>query len=112
MVNIIAKFAESELQELIKEYTGYIETAETGKVCKCLWAVHPDDRDIQTGHCRVCNHEPHPDVSAEGEEAPGGFAHKFLGKRMRLFEQDEFCPAHTKEGLLLGFFKWLENRNG
>lgn len=111
MADITAKFAESELQELIKEYTGHIETAETGKVCKCLWAVHPDDRDIQTGHCRVCNHEAHP-VVEQWEEVSDEFNHKFLGKRMRLFEQDEFCPAHTKEGLLLGFFNWLEKRNG
>lgn len=95
---------QERLEAAVVDYTAHIETAETGKVCKCLWAVHPDDVEVTSGTCREC-------AQVAESHTPEG-DHHFKGKRMRLFEQDKFCPAHTREGFLLGFLDWMDKHNG
>lgn len=70
-----------ELMQLVADYTTWVETAETTEVCKCEWLIHPDD------------------VDKKPEEGK---------RRMRRGDTSLDCPAHTKEGYLLGFFEWLK----
>lgn len=70
--------AEGELSELIPAYIRYIETSPTTRAnCTCMWHTHPDD-----------------------VAKPEGL------RRMRRSDVSMDCPSHTKEGFLLGFFKW------
>lgn len=70
-----------ELMQLVADYTSWVETAETKEVCKCEWIIHPDD------------------INKKPEEGK---------RRMRRGDTSLDCPAHTKEGYLLGFFEWLK----
>lgn len=75
----------NELMQLVGNYTSWVETAETKDVCKCEWLIHPDD------------------VDKKPEEGK---------RRMRRGDTSLECPAHTKEGYLLGFFEWLKTHGG
>jgi hypothetical protein len=68
----------TELKKLIAEYVSYIETKETGIICKCTWRYRDTDKEGNpTSSVRVRSHQ-HP-----------------------------HCIQHTKEGFLLGFIDWL-----
>lgn len=66
------------LPDRVAEYVRLIELEETNRICKCEWIVHPDDVDKPEGGRRIRKGEPHL-----------------------------ACPVHTKEGFLIGFFRWL-----
>lgn len=65
------------LAELAEEYVTYLETAETDKVCLCLWRIHPDDVALTEK------------------------------RRRTLVDEHPQCPVHTKAGRLVGFIEWL-----
>lgn len=71
----------ADVMQLVADYTTWVETAETAEVCKCEWIIHPDD------------------INKKPEEGK---------RRMRRGDTSLDCPAHTKEGYLLGFFEWLK----
>jgi len=68
----------SRLPDLVAEYVRLIEAERTNRICKCEWIVHPDDENKPEGQRRV----------RKGEAALD-------------------CPVHTKEGFLIGFFRWI-----
>lgn len=66
---------EVQLEELVRKWVDYVETAPTSQVCLCEWITHPDDE-----------HLPIPKQ-----------------RRKKVVEHPR-CPVHTKMGYLLGFF--------
>ena len=96
----------ADIPLLTNLYINELETGESSEWCKCEWQIHPDDVDIPDGHCRNCGdkkgtHDP------EGPCMRGDCECKeFKGRRQRRKDDHPQCPAHTKEGLVLGFFEW------
>lgn len=66
------------IPEKVAEYVRLIEMENTNRICKCEWIAHPADEGKEEGQRRVRRGEPAID-----------------------------CPVHTKEGFLIGFFRWL-----
>lgn len=85
------------IPEMADQYIAWIETEVTDKWCKCIWALHPDDTDVNEGECRICN-RPENAIHVE---------HSYRGRRKRRVEEHPQCPVHTRVGLVLGFFEWL-----
>jgi hypothetical protein len=68
----------SEIPDLVRDYIIWVETAETANLCSCEYIIHPDDT-----------------------EKPEG------SRRMRRIGAPAFdCMAHSREGLVMGFFTW------
>jgi hypothetical protein len=70
------------LDDWIVIYVNSLETSKTTDHCLCQWKVHPDDVDKPKGQRRVARSDQHPR-----------------------------CPAHTREGLILGFMEYMR-KNG
>ncbi len=68
----------SLIPDYVAEYVRLIELEKTNRICKCEWIVHPDDVDKPEGQRKIRKGEPALD-----------------------------CPVHTKEGFLIGFFRWV-----
>lgn len=105
---------ECDLPALVKRYAKAMETEESKDWCTCQWIIHPDDVNVKANECRVCGYRKdartHAIVYANtgirmAVQAEG--VHSFKGRRMRLGDQSPDCPAHTKEGLVLYFFRWV-----
>lgn len=76
------ELSEEELFDSVGKYVRYIETAKTRDTCKCHTEVHPDDAKLPAG-------EP---------------------RRLRVIHISLECPVHSREGYLLGYFKFMERR--
>jgi hypothetical protein len=63
------------LEEMVRKWVDYVETAPTSQVCLCEWLIHPDDTELPAPKQRKKKAVEHPR-----------------------------CPVHTKMGYLLGFF--------
>lgn len=90
-------------------YIRWVETTPTPEICKCEWAVHPDDVTVQADKCRLCARVRDDAVHQVGDD-PMEFmedTHNFRGRRLRLKEEDPLCPVHNKVGRVAGFFEWL-----
>lgn len=112
-----------ELVTRVWEYVREMETQQTNKWCMCEWIVHPEDVKVPEGVCRLCGQQrdyiTHKDTSVNigptldamyDKHVTGPNQHPFAGRRQRRGEAHIECPVHTKEGFLLGFFKWLIER--
>lgn len=66
------------LPTLAADFVEILETNQTNEVCDCQWIVHPDDEEKEEGTRRMRRGMPSP-----------------------------ICPVHTREGMILGFFKWV-----
>lgn len=66
------------LPPVVGEWVRILETQETLEMCGCTWIIHPDDVNKEEGKRRIRSGEAHP-----------------------------ACPVHTKEGFILGFFRWV-----
>lgn len=97
---------EHDLRELVKKYIGQMETEESEEWCKCLWRYHPDDQEIEKGHCRHCELPRKHDIH-EGKDTVYGGAHAYGGKRKQRVDDHPECPVHTREGLVMYFFEWM-----
>src|SRR5262249_30901718 len=100
-----------EIPRLVREYLHAIETRPTNEICKCVWSVHPDDIGIGGTCCRECSHpkEMHVDRADMTHPIPCKTCgcETFKPRRIRMVTQVEFCPVHTPEGRVLGFFEFL-----
>lgn len=66
------------IPDFVAQYVRLVEAETTNRICKCEWIIHPDDENKTEGHRRIRKGEPALD-----------------------------CPVHTKEGFLIGFFRWV-----
>lgn len=71
---------QTDIHELACKFVSHLDTSVTTAVCLCTWIDHPID--VQNG-------------IQEGN------------RRKMIVEANRECPVHTKEGAILGFFKWL-----
>lgn len=120
--------AKEDIPKWAAQYVDYLDTSPTQEVCKCEWIVNEDDLNIRPMHCRNCKHprEKHlvanggacsvpfkndpsdfyPDLKA-GDECPCA---GYVGRRVRVGEQDPQCPVHTSIGRVMGFFEFVFNQ--
>lgn len=106
------------LSDMVNEYIAKMEIERTNDWCKCEWITHPDDVELDIHNCRTCQH-PHllhnlataEPYMSEGirpcSKCPCDNWVDPPKRRMRRGETNMECPVHTKEGFLLGFFKWV-----
>lgn len=94
---------DEQLLASVNKYVKFLEVSPSTEVCFCFWAVHPEDRMVPPGMCRECGHT----AQAHAEGIAGLEVHPFRSSRKRLVEQNPLCPVHTKEGLVIGYLKWL-----
>lgn len=100
-----------ELVTRVWEYVREMETQQTNKWCMCEWIVHPEDVKVPEGVCRLCGQQrDYTTHITNAHHSVTGNQHYFAGRRQRRGEAHLECPVHTKEGFLLGFFKWLIER--
>lgn len=71
----------AEIPAAVIAYVAWLEKTETKYTCTCSWTVHPDDVLKPEGKRRI--HRGEPDLN---------------------------CKVHTREGFLLGFFTFMNNR--
>jgi len=71
----------AEIPAAVIAYVAWLEETETKFTCTCQWTVHPDDVLKPEGKRRI--HRGEPDLN---------------------------CKVHTREGFLLGFFTFMNNR--
>lgn len=98
----------ADIWEWAKEYSRWVETAETDETCRCLWRMHPDDIGTKPGHCTKCGNKKKHSLHVEESEEPD--SHLFRGMRKAMVDTHPQCPVHTKEGFLSGFFDWIEKK--
>lgn len=79
----VVTIPDATLDEKLAEYFKAMETGVTDDWCLCTWIIHPDDVNKPKGK-----------------------------RRKRLVEHHPRCPAHTKEGLVLGFIRWVSKDHG
>lgn len=119
MEGIYLALSKANIPNLVKGYLAYLAETPTQEVCKCVWAVHPDDVDLDTEAdvCRMCECRAvdHP------QEYPTEYTHNgrtvsktmvcntFKPRRKRVHKLDDHpeCPMHTESGRILGFFEYL-----
>jgi hypothetical protein len=100
-----------DLPELVTRYISKMETEESEAWCNCPWAVHPEDTEIKSGHCRRCgvrrNDSIHEFFDLMYDPESGDMLnHHFKGVRKRRLDNHPQCPVHTREGMVLYFFEW------
>lgn len=103
--------AKAYVPDAVKEYVRRVESGETREWCRCPWAVHPDHESIPEDHCTSCREHKDDEIhSQELTVSPADSVrgvHHFKGRAIRRKDTHPMCPAHTKEGLILGFFEHL-----
>lgn len=75
---ITVSLSDNRLREMLIRYIRALQTSATREHCTCEWVMHPDDTD----------------KPAEKQ-------------RLRILEENQFCPVHTFEGRMVGFFDWM-----
>lgn len=105
----------AEIPKLVKEYIKALELGNTEEWCKCEWLMHPDDVDIPVFCCRNCKHHMTKHQDRDTRDDSNNFlevpcsecgCNNLQTRRLRLKEQHNECPVHTREGLILGFYEW------
>lgn len=98
--------AKEQLPDLVTHYINALETGPSDEWCKCIWEIHPDDLEIRADCCRNCNdlRDYHTISACKVDDCN---CTQFQGKRMRRKDDHPMCPAHSKTGLVLGFFEWV-----
>ncbi len=70
-------FDSDSIARCAREYFEKMDTVPTREWCTCPWKVHPDDHNVEEGK-----------------------------RRMRRVDDDDLCPLHSREGMLMYFFTW------
>lgn len=119
----------ADLAEKVRDYVAELETHKSNDVCMCQWIIHPDDTEIDPYNCATCGHPNLMHMSGDDsyctktvygpDDLETGLPSSDAKcecpewkpprkRRMRRGETNLECPVHTREGFILGFFKWLE----
>lgn len=126
---VLLAIPENLLSDLAEKYVAAMEVQRTNEWCKCQWITHPEDVDIRTDICGECGHSlelftvdftpeqvglPYchafgndTEWAKEGKAVCGHTDCKPRKPRLRRGMFHPECPVHTKEGFLIGFFKWV-----
>jgi hypothetical protein len=104
--------AKEQLPDLVTHYINALETGTSDEWCKCVWQIHPDDQETKSDCCRVCGNNADDHFQIQPNDHALGVLNvpvctSFKGRRMRRIDDHPMCPAHSKTGLVLGFFEWV-----